>query len=37
MVRKRRKKGARSEDGGDSGNSNIKLNLIEGRKKFGDV
>ena len=31
VVRRRRKKSAWSEDGDDSGNWNIKLNLIEGR------
>ena len=30
-VVKRRKKSARSEDGGNSGNLNVRLNLIEGR------
>ena len=31
VVRRRKKKSAGSVDGDDSGNSNIKLNLIEGR------
>ena len=30
VVRRRRKKSTRIEDGDDRGNSNIKLNLIEG-------
>ena len=31
MVKRRRKKSARSVDGDDSGNFNIKLNLFEAR------
>ena len=37
VVRKRRKmsvRNARSEDGDNSGNSNVRLNLIEGRKSL---
>ena len=34
MVRRRRKKNARSEDGDDSGNSHIRLNLIVGRRRL---
>ena len=34
VVRRRKKKSARSEDHGDSGNSNIKFDR---RKKFGEV
>ena len=39
VVRRRRKKSARSEHGDDSGNSNIKLNLIKGRSwvRYRDI